>query len=170
MTTDINKTSRASIRNLNIAPRKVRLVADLIKGMGVNDALAQLQLLNKRSSHPITKLIKSSMANAKIKGLDVNHLIVDTITVDKGKILKRSLSRGRGRVTPIQKKQSHVNLILRESDIVQNSNFVIKEKPKSTKRKQTTGTNKAKFDKKHEVAKREKGPGFVKKLFQRKSV
>lgn len=170
MATDISKISRASIRNLNIAPRKVRLVADLIKGMGANDALAQLQLLNKRSSHPMAKLIRSSIANAKIRGLDANRLIIDTITVDKGKMLKRALSRGRGRVTPIEKKQSHVNLILRESDVVQRSRFVISEKPKSAKRKQTAGASKAKFEKKHETARKEKGPNFIKRLFRRKSM
>jgi large subunit ribosomal protein L22 len=167
---DTNKISRASIRNLNISPRKVRLVADLIRGMEVNDALAQLQLLNKRSSHPLTKLIRSSVTNAKAKGLDTNRLVIDTITVDKGKMLKRALARGRGRVSPIEKRQSHVNLMLRESSTVQPSRFVISEKPKSTKQKKTTETRKPKLAKRDETVKKEKKPSFVKRLFQRKSV
>ncbi|MDD5710536.1 MAG: 50S ribosomal protein L22 [Candidatus Colwellbacteria bacterium] len=169
--TDTNKISRASIRNLNISPRKVRLVADLIRGMETSDALAQLELLNKRSSQPLAKLLKSAIANAKTKGLDINRLVIDVITVDKGRMLKRALARGRGRVSAIQKKQSHVSLVLRESDTVQKSRFVIVEKPKSTKQpKQTAGSKKAKPDRKDEMIKKEKKPNFVKKLFQRKSV
>ncbi len=167
---DTSKISRASIRNLNITPRKVRLVADLIRGMEVTDALAQLELLNKRSSFPLIKLIKSSITNAKTKGLDINRLVIDTITVDKGKMLKRTLARGRGRVSPIEKRQSHVNLTLRESEIVQKSRFVISEKPKSVKQKKTSETKKPKFEKKDETHKVEKKSNFVKRLFQRKSV
>ena len=170
MATDTSKISRASIRGLNITPRKVRLVVDLIRGMEVNDALAQLQLLNKRSSDPLTKLIRSAVTSAKTKGLDVNRLVIDIITVDKGKMLKRALARGRGRVSPIEKRQSHVNLVLRESDVTQKSRFVISERPKSTKEKRTSGTKKAKFEKEDKTVRKEKKPSFVKRLFQRKSI
>lgn len=167
---DKAKIGQAGIRNLNISPRKVRLAADLIRGMEANDALAQLQLLNKRSSRPLAKLLRSAIINAKTKGLDINRLVIDTVTVDKGKMLKRALARGRGHVSPVEKRQSHVSLIVRETEGVQPSRFVISEKPKSTKQKQSTGARKPKFEKKDETIRKEKKPNLVRRLFQRKSI
>ncbi|MBU2101403.1 50S ribosomal protein L22 [Patescibacteria group bacterium] len=170
--TDTTKISKASIKNLNISPRKVRLVADLIRGQSVNEALAQLQMIGKRSSEPMTKLIKSATFNARERGLDVNKLLIDTITVDKGRVLKRGLSRGRGRVTPLEKKQSHINLTLREDASVKSPKFVFHEKPKKVKaEKRAPKEDKPKYEKGDESSKKErKKSGFVNKFFQRKSV
>jgi large subunit ribosomal protein L22 len=105
--------STAKLRHLRIAPRKVRLVADLIRGKNVEEALAILQFTNKRSSLPIAKLLQSAVANADQKeGVDVDRLFVKTITVDGGPTIKRFRPRAMGRATPILKRTSHVSIAL----------------------------------------------------------
>ena len=101
--------STAKLRHLRISPRKVRLVADLIRGKNVEDALNILQFTNKRSSIPIARILKSAVANADQKGgVDVDRLFVKTITVDGGPTIKRFRPRAMGRATPILKRTSHV--------------------------------------------------------------
>ena len=101
--------SKARLRYLRIAPRKVRLVADLIRGKNVEDALSILQFTTKKSSVPLAKLLQSAVANADQKGgVDVDSLFVKTITVDGGPTIKRFRPRAMGRATPILKRTSHV--------------------------------------------------------------
>ena len=115
----------AKLRYLRIAPRKVRLTADLIRGKKVQEALNQLQFITKRAALPLTKLLKSAMANARNNfGLEEGNLYISKITVDEGPKLKRWMPRARGRVTEIQKKTSHITLMLDE----------ITEKPKKVKK------------------------------------
>ncbi len=105
--------STAKLRHLRIAPRKVRLVADLIRGKNVEEALSILQFTNKRSSLPLAKLLQSAVANADQKeGVDVDRLFVKTITVDGGPTIKRFRPRAMGRATPILKRTSHVSIAL----------------------------------------------------------
>ena len=106
---------KASLNNLRISPRKVRLVANLIKGLPVNEAKVQLKFLVKRSSEPILKLLNSAVANAKNNfELDENNLYISRIFVDGGQVLKRWLPRAFGRATPIMKRTSHITLYLAE--------------------------------------------------------
>lgn len=107
----------AKLRNLRIAPRKVRLVADLIRGKHVEEALNILQFANKRSSTPLAKLLNSAVANADQKeGVDVDRLFVQTITVDGGPLMKRYRPRAMGRATPVLKRTSHVTIKLGQRD------------------------------------------------------
>lgn len=103
------------LKNYRQAPRKVRLVADMIRGKGVSDALSALTFLPKRASLPIKKLLESAAANAKQQGRDSATLVVGAISVDKGTTLTRSMPRARGRAAPIRKHSSHVTLTLEES-------------------------------------------------------
>ena len=101
--------SKAKLRYLRIAPRKVRLVADLIRGKNVEEALSILQFTTKKSSVPLAKLLQSAVANADQKdGVDVDALFIKTITVDGGPTIKRYRPRAMGRATPILKRTSHV--------------------------------------------------------------
>jgi large subunit ribosomal protein L22 len=101
--------SNAELRHLRISPRKVRLVADLVRGKGVEEALNILQFTQKRSSEPLARLIKSAVANADQKGgVNVDKLYVQTITVDGGPVMKRWRPRAQGRATPILKRTSHI--------------------------------------------------------------
>lgn len=105
----------AKLRHLRIAPRKVRLVADLIRGKSVREAETLLQFQIKRGAKPIQKLLKSAVANARNNfKLSEENLYISKITVDEGPKLKRWRARARGRAYPIQKKTSHITLILDE--------------------------------------------------------
>jgi large subunit ribosomal protein L22 len=97
---------------LRIAPRKVRSVADLIRGMSVNDAEAQLLMVRRRPAGPLLKLLRSAIANAKNKQMNADHLFIAEVRVDQGPMLKRVMPRARGSASAIQKKMSHVTLVL----------------------------------------------------------
>ncbi len=107
--------SSAKLRYLRIAPRKVRLIADLVRGKNVGQALALLKYTPKAACKPVEKLLRSAIANAEdlSKGqLDVDQLKVKTITVDQAPTLRRFIARAQGRATRINKKTSHVTVVL----------------------------------------------------------
>jgi len=103
---------KSSLKNYHQAPRKVRLVADLIRGKSIPQARTALTLLPKRAGPAVGKLLDSAIANAISKGHESADLFVKTITVDKGSVLKRSRPFGRGRVGSIHKEMSHIKLEL----------------------------------------------------------
>ena len=108
----MEKEYTAKLSYLRMAPRKVRSVGDLIKGLPANEAEAQLLMQTRRPSKPLLKLLRSAIANAKNNGLaDLHHLYVASVRVDGGPMLKRMLPRARGSASPIQKKMSHVTLM-----------------------------------------------------------
>jgi large subunit ribosomal protein L22 len=100
----------AQLKNYRQSPRKVRLVADLVRGKNVEHALNLLSTLPKRASEPMEKLLKSAVANS---GASARELYVDTIEVNGGIIFRRMMPRARGRGAPIKKKTSHVTVALR---------------------------------------------------------
>lgn len=105
----------AKLRNLRIAPRKVRLVADIVRGKSFEQAQAILNFTIKKAAQPILKLLMSAAANAKNNfQLDPANLYISKITVDEGSKLKRWMPRARGSAFEIQKKTSHINLFLDE--------------------------------------------------------
>lgn len=104
--------ARAILESYNQTPRKVRLVADLIKGKKVPDALVALQFLPKRAAEPIVKLLKSAAANAKTLGEDTDTLKVESVVVESAGMLKRYMPRAFGRAAPIRRRKSRVKLTL----------------------------------------------------------
>ncbi len=109
----MTQQATATLRYLRMAPRKVRLVADLIRGLSVHDARIQLQYSAKDASKPLLKLLNSAVANARHNaGLVEDSLQITKITVDGGPILKRWMPRAMGRATPIRKRTSHIELVL----------------------------------------------------------
>ena len=108
------KSATAQLNTYRQSPRKVRLVADLIRGKKVAQALTTLRFANKRATGPIIKLIESAVANAKNKGLNVDSLVVSAITVNAGQVLKRSMPMSRGRAFGIHKRTSHVSVSVSE--------------------------------------------------------
>lgn len=108
---------KASLKNYRQAPRKVRLVADLVRGKSVPQALQALDFLPKKASLPVKKLILSAAANAKQKeGLEAADLAVGKIFVDKGFVFKRLMPRARGSAAMIRKKSSHVVVELKKRE------------------------------------------------------
>lgn len=108
------KIAKAKLNYLRIAPRKVRRVASVLKGMSVIEAEAELLYRPQRAAKPLLKLLRSAIANAESQQLDKEKLYIADIRVDQGPMLKRWLPRAMGRATPIQKKSSHIFLVLKE--------------------------------------------------------
>jgi len=115
----------AKLRYLRIAPRKVRLVADLIRGKRIEKAQNILNFTIKKAAPPLLKLLRSATANAKNNfQLDESNLYITKILVDEGPKYKRWRARARGRAEEIQKRTSHVTVVLDE---------IIKKPPKESK-------------------------------------
>lgn len=105
----------AKLKFLRMAPRKVRLVANLIKGLNIEQAKAQLKFLSKRATDPVSKTLNSAVANAENNfHLQRDNLYISKIFVDGGPMLKRWMPRAMGRASAIQKKTSHLTVILAE--------------------------------------------------------
>jgi large subunit ribosomal protein L22 len=109
---EAKKAIRASLTSYNQAPRKVRLVTDMVKGKSVKEALTALTFLPKRAGMPIKKLIESAVANAKVKGEDVDTLKITDIRVDSAGMLVRFMPRAMGRAAPVRRRKSQVTVTL----------------------------------------------------------
>lgn len=104
---------KAFLKNYRQSPRKVRLLAGLVRGKKVDEALIQLDFANKRASLAMKKLIASAVANAKNNAkIDTDNLYIKDITVDKGVLLKRFMPVSRGMAHSIHKHTSRVNVVL----------------------------------------------------------
>ena len=102
--------STATLSNYRQAPRKVRLIADLVRGKSVQHALALLTMLPKRGSEPMSKLIRSAASNTK--DVSAADLYISKIEVNGGMVFKRMMPRARGKGAQILKRTSHITLSL----------------------------------------------------------
>jgi len=163
------KTAVAKLKNLDVTPRKMRLVADIVRGMPVDVATAQLQLSNIRAAEKLLKVLKSAIANAKNINLDVNKLFIQKLIINQGFMLKRSLPRARGSASPLQKKFCHVEITLAEG--TKGPQYSIYEKPKKVKvQKENQDKTKTKNKIEDTSTKATKKTGFMKKIFNRKAI
>lgn len=186
----------ATLKNLRIAPRKVRLVTDSIVQMDSEAALVHLKHLTKRSGTPVEKLLQSALANAENNfGLDKSNMYISSILVGEGPRLKRWLPRAQGRATLILKRTT--NIVMELDERVEGKNRKTKEqmvkerkqreaarakrekedaaKTEKEEKDATAADNKEKSSKKPDILKKEtvnmnQENGFLKKVFQRKSV
>lgn len=107
--------TRAVLRYARLSPQKTRLVVDLVRGKGIQDAMNILKFSPQKAAGIVAKLVSSAVANAEQKGVsDVDRLFVKTITVDQGPALKRFMPRAQGRATRIRKPTSHITVVLDE--------------------------------------------------------
>ena len=107
--------ARASLNYARISARKVKVVADLIRGKKVSDALGILANLNKSAAPVVAKLVKSAAANAvNNQKMDEASLYIKEIWVCPGKTLKRFMPRAMGRATMIRKRTSHIEVVVKE--------------------------------------------------------
>ena len=104
------KKFTASHKFARIAPRKARLVADMIRGKGIEDALATLEFSPRRGAWFIKTVLRSAIANAEEANLDVGRLFVSETRVDEGPTIKRFQPKDRGRSHPIMKRTSHIHV------------------------------------------------------------
>ncbi len=176
------KTQTAKLNYFRMAPRKARLVANLIKGLSVNEAEAQLIVSSKRSSGQIIKLLHSAVSNAKnTKEMNSDKLFIKEIRVDEGPVLKRFIPRAMGRATPIHKKTSHITLILAESEKLKAPRFkterILPKKEVEQEKKEIDKTVKIRKESERpkqiiekENVKLSEKPGFIRRIFRRKSI
>ena len=173
---------KASINDLRMSPRKVRLVIDLIRKMPVDAALAQLKFTNKLATDPVAKMIESAIANGvNTYGLDRNNLFIKEIRSDEGTTLKRWMPKAHGRATVIRKRGAHVKVVLGEiADSGKHEKKVVKteapmkledlakeaEKTSKTSKKKEADEEKTTVKAKTKTAAPEKG--FAAKVFRRK--
>ena len=106
----------AKVTFVRIAPRKVKIVLDLIRNQPAEKAMAILKYTPKAACEVVSKLLKSAMANAEMKNMDVTRLYVAACSVDQGPTLKRIRPRDKGRAYRINKKTSHINITLKEAE------------------------------------------------------
>ncbi len=110
--------ARAIAKDVSMSPRKVRLVVDQIRGRSVNEAYAILQFSKKAAADPVSKTLRSAVANAQIKAqdegdvLDVDTLYVRETYVDEGTTLRRWRAAAMGRAAPIRKRTSHITVVV----------------------------------------------------------
>jgi len=166
---------RSQLNGLRMAPRKVRAVVNLLKGKDVNKALNQLEYFVRRPVAPVKKLLNSAIANAENNmNMVKDNLYIKNIVVNEGVKLKRFRAKGFGRAAAIQKKTSHITIILGER-----TPGLRAEKRTKVKKEATTGevkeTIKQNELKKPEIKREMGSKGNVlgnlgKKLFQRKAI
>ena len=106
----------AKVTFVRIAPRKVKIVLNLIRNKPCDEAMAILKYTPKAACEPLYKLLKSAMANAEMKNMDVSRLYVAACSVDQGPTLKRIRPRDKGRAYRINKKTSHINITVKEAE------------------------------------------------------
>ena len=169
----------AKLNYLHISPRKVRSVINVVKGMSAKDALAQLRFFPNRASEPLEKLIKSAIANAEHNfSLAPESLKIKIFKADGGPVFKRFRPGSKGRVSPIRKRTSHITLVLEgergsqdrkkekqaEKEAVRDFKpAVSQDQPKQPESKKDTAF-------KQKAVQKKTGHGFVKRMFQRKSI
>lgn len=107
--------ARAKLSYARLSAQKTRLVVDMVRGKGVQEALNILKFSPQKAAEVVSKLVSSAVANAEQKGVaDVDRLFVKAITVDQGPALKRFIPRAQGRATKIRKPTSHITVVLDE--------------------------------------------------------
>jgi len=119
---------KAFLKNYRQSPRKVRLVAGLVKGKRVEEAIVMLDFLAKRAGMPIKKLLLSAVANAKQKGVEKENLVIKELRVDKGIVMKRMMPAAMGSAHKINKRTSHITLVLAEKVIEVKKSKAVKKK------------------------------------------
>lgn len=175
---------KAKAKFIRMSPKKVRLVVNLIKGLDVEEALEQLKVVKKDAALPVSKLIKSMIANAQENHeLKKDNLMISEARVDEGPTLKRFRPRAMGRATPIRKRSSHIAITLAEKvptkakvdnkkkeknqdDIIKVADLdELKALEKEDKHDDKNGEGKGQDKTSHGAGKK----GFAKRIFNRKS-
>ncbi len=108
--------ARAILRYARISPLKARQVLRVIKGMNAGEALYQLKVIPKKSARIIEGVLKSALANAEQKGMDLDKLYIKKAVADEGPTFRRWLPRAHGRATIMKKRTSHITIVLEQKE------------------------------------------------------
>ena len=148
--------SRCVAKYIRVTPRKMRLVADVVRGKSVNEAIGLLKFTSRAAAKPTLKAIQSAVANIvnndEARNVNPDELLVKTIFVDEGPTYRRFLPRAMGRATPIRKRMSHLTVLVGVPEVIEE---VVEapaeeaapppvEKPKKTPAKKTAAKPAAK--------------------------
>lgn len=159
---DVLDMPRAVLRNIGSSPKKLRLIADAIRGKGVDEAMSILQFMQKGGAPTLLKLLKSAIANAgNNHDLRADDLYVAKITIDGGATMKRFMARARGRACRIRKRTSHAVIVLREKFSM--AKFSVTEKAADTTKKTAAKKTAAKPAAKKTTAAKAEKPAAAKK-------
>ncbi len=169
---------RAQLNYLHIAPRKARLVINLIRGLSVKDAEVRLQHLPQRASGPVLKLLRSAVANAKHNFREESGLFIREIRVDPGPVSKRWRARAFGRAAPLRKRTSHITLVLDTREPVKPLKMAKKKREGPMVREATMADVREEEARERremrrpvtEEPRRTQRPGFVRRMFRRKAI
>jgi large subunit ribosomal protein L22 len=105
----------AKLSFTRLSPQKARLVVDMVRGKGVQEAMNILKFSPQKAAEIVAKLVRSAVANAEQKGVgDVDRLVVKSIVVDQGPVLRRFMPKGRGSASRIRKPTSHITVVVGE--------------------------------------------------------
>ncbi len=181
----MKSTITIQLNHLRIAPRKTRSVADLIRGLPLDEAQAQLMFSSRRSSGNILKLLKSGRAQIKeLLHVEPSQCYIKEIRVDNGPFMKRWTPRARGSMSMIQKKSSHITLTIGVMEKPKESRFTFTLPEKKKKKEKKEKVQKQKEEKAsethahdHEIKEQKKltdtttpEKGFIKRTFRRKAI
>lgn len=108
---------QAEAKSVRISPRKVRIVADVIRNQSLSNALNSLVVIKKRGAGAIEQVLRSALANAKDRKLDEELLVIKSVDVVDGPAFKRYHPSTRGRVHPYKKRTSHIRIVLEEKEV-----------------------------------------------------
>ena len=161
--------SQAQLKNLRIAPRKVRMVADLVRRKSALEAQTILNFTIKKGARDLSKLLESALDAAKKNlHLEVQNLYIKKLTVNEGTKLRRWMPRARGSATPLQLKTSHINIILGEIEGVNKSEAPVENKSiqASQSKHEVFGGDKPRFKQEKEKLKPKVETG-KRKIFKR---
>jgi large subunit ribosomal protein L22 len=108
--------AKAVVRGVTMSPRKMRVIANLVRGKSVDSAMGLLKLMPKKGAAVIRKLLISAVANAEQKGVnDVDKMVIHQLLIDNGPIQKRWMPRSMGRANRINKRSTHVTVVVAEA-------------------------------------------------------
>jgi large subunit ribosomal protein L22 len=132
---------RAISKSVRISPRKIRLVADAIRHLSIDEALRLLQITQKRAGIPLAKTLKSAIANATNNAkLDKNNLIIGSVMINEGLVFKRFRPSTRGRIHPYKKRSSNITIVLKEKIVTAAPVKAIVEKKENSSEEKKGGT------------------------------
>jgi large subunit ribosomal protein L22 len=124
---------KATQKFIRMSPKKVRFVADIARGMKPREAIDKLPFVGRRADDPIIALLKTALANAKVKGIEEDTLVIKELNVNEGPRLKRGRPVSRGRWHPYKRRMSHLRVVLQTVESKQSMSKKTEEKVKEKK-------------------------------------
>lgn len=132
---------KSVVKSVRMGPRKIRLIADMIRSLSIDDALSTLEFTNKRAALPLTKALKSAVANAANNAkFEKNNLVIESININDGPRLKRFRPSTRGRIHPYKRRSTNIRIVLKEKPVIKKADKKTENEKKTIKKGGSSGT------------------------------